>query len=123
MSKEIVITELFPWITSSFVQNAIEKSENTTNVVLKSYTAKKCFNDGENFSSYMIGLNVLFEDENHEEKQRDFILKIAIQTEEFQRICEECLLFDREIEAYTRVLPVVVKSLEDVGISAQIAPK
>lgn len=123
MSKQINISELFPWITSSFVQDVIEKSEQSRNVVLKSYTAEKCFNDGENFSSYMIGLNVLYENENHEEKQSDFILKIAIQTEEFAKICEECLLYDREIEAYTKVLPAVEKLYEAVGVSARIAPK
>lgn len=123
MSAEYKIFELFPWITPSFVQNLIKKSEQSENVTLKSFDAQKCFNNGENFSSYMIGLKTIFESESDGEKSRDFLLKIAIQTEDFQKICQETLLYEREIEAYTNVLPAVEELLKSVGESGQIAPR
>ncbi|XP_031628478.1 uncharacterized protein LOC116344183 [Contarinia nasturtii] len=123
MGEECKVFELFPWITSSFVQNLIEKSEQSKHAILKSFTAKKCFNDGENFSSYMIGLKAIFESELHGEKSCDFLLKIAIQTEDYAKICAESLLYEREIEAYTKVLPAVEKLLESVGEFGQIAPR
>ncbi|XP_055298054.1 uncharacterized protein LOC129566290 [Sitodiplosis mosellana] len=124
MNSHNNMLELFPWITAEFVQSLIEKSEPNKNVVLKLFNAKKCFNDGENFSSVMVGLEVVYENENEsEDKQRDFLLKIAIQTEDYAKICEECLIYEREIEAYTKVLPAVEKSLNSVGVSSQIAPR
>lgn len=124
MSAKFINTlELFPWISSNFVQSIIEKSERNNNVVLKSFNAKQCFNEGENFSSHMISMKVVFENGIEDEKQRDFLLKIAIQTEEFAKICKECLIFEREIEAYTKVLPAVEKLLESIGVGGQIAPR
>lgn len=51
MTTPINVFELFPWITSNFVQSLIEKSESNKNIILKSFGAEKCFNDGENFAS------------------------------------------------------------------------
>lgn len=126
MSTHNNVLELFPWITSNFVQSLIENSEANKNVILESFNAQKCFNDGENFSSYMIGLRVVFNNKNENEGneyQRDFLLKIAIQTKDYIQICEECLIYEREIEAYTKILPAVDKLLESVGVSGQIAPR
>ena len=118
------MVEFYPWITFEFVQKLIEQSEPNKNVILKSFNAKKCFNDGENFSSVMVGLEVLFEDVNEgNEKQRNFLMKVAIQTEDYNKICEECLIYEKEIEAYTIVLPAVEKSLDLVEVSGQIAPR
>lgn len=122
MSSQSNIMELFPWIKSDFVQNVIEKSEPNKNIILKSFNAQKCFNDGENFSSYIIGLNVVYENEGHE-KKRDFLLKIAIQTDEYIRISEECLICEREIEANIKVLPAVEELLNSVGVSGRIGPR
>lgn len=127
MSEIINISELFPWITSKFVQKIIEKSEHSKDVVLKSFTTKKCFNDGENFSSYMIGLSVVFQKciKNDEVQvcTSDFLLKIAIQTEEYAKICKECLIYEREIAVYTHILPALEKFYESFGVVMQIAPR
>lgn len=124
MSTQKNVQELFPWVTSSFVQNLIVKSELNKKVTLKSFDIKRCFDDGEGFSSILIGLNVVFEIENvNNEKQRDFILKIAILTEDYRKICEECLIYERETEAYTNILPAIEKLLESVGVPGQIAPR
>lgn len=124
MSAQSDILELFPWITTNFVQSLLEKSERNKSVLLKSFNAKKCFNDGENFSNHMIGLKVVFEHGNDSDtKQRDFLIKIAIQTKEFTKLNEECLIYEREIAANTMVVPAVEKLLESVGVHCIIAPR
>lgn len=127
MSEISNISKLFPWITSDFVQKVIEKSEKSKDVILESFTTKKCFNDGENFSSYMIGLNVFFQKsvENGEKQvcSSNFLLKIAIQTEEYAKIEKECLVYEREIAVYTQVLPAFERLYESVGIFERIAPR
>lgn len=124
MNVQSNILALFPWITSNFVQSVIEKSEPGKNVILKSFTAKKCCDAGENFSSYMIAVNALFTDGLTEsEEQSDFLLKIALPTEDYGKICEECLIYEKEIEAYTKILPAIKSAFESIGVSADIAPR
>lgn len=124
MSAENNIATLFPWITSSFVQQLIVRSEHREDVTVKSYSAKKCFESGENFASYMVGVEVFIDNgSNMSEAKRDFLIKIAIPTEEFSRMCEECLYYEKEIEAYTKVLPAIDSALNSVKESASIAPR
>lgn len=124
MSAQKHLSELFPWLTSSFVQNMIERSEQRNDVVLKSFNAEKCFNKGEGFSSYMIAVTALFRYESTDcEKESNILLKIALRTDDFRKMCEECLIYEREIEAYTVILPAVKNLFESVGVSADIAPR
>lgn len=77
--------EFYPWLTFEFVQKLIEESELNGNVVLKSFNATKCFNDGENFSSVMVGLEVVFEDViEGNEKERNFLNEICSPKEGLQ---------------------------------------
>lgn len=123
MSEQSVL-KLFPWITSDFVQAIIENSEQTKNVALKSFDAQLAFKSGESFSSQMVTLAVVFGDKSEDgERRKDFLMKIAIQTEDFAKVCEECHIYEREIEAYTRVLPVVEKCFDSIGITGRIAPR
>lgn len=123
MCEKINISKLFPWITRSFVQKLIEKSEQNEQVVLKDFSTKKCFDSGLSFSSTMIALRVLIDDGHGDEKERDFVIKIALQTEEYSRLCEECLIYEKEIETYTKILPAIKNALELQGNSGQIAPR
>lgn len=123
MSESSDILQLFPWITSGFIEKLLEKSEDAPNVALKSFSATRAFNKGEGFSSYMFSLRVVFDNGADGEKQRNFLMKIAIQTDEYAKICEECLIYEREIEAYTKVLPALERSFEKLGIPGQIAPR
>lgn len=118
------ILQIFSWINSNFIQNLIEKSEQTQNVKVKSYLAKRAFDKGEGFSSYIISLKVEFQKENESKiDERDFLMKIAIQTDEFAETCKECLVYEREIEAYSRVLPAVERCFKNLGMEVQIAPR
>lgn len=126
MNAQNDVLELFPWISKSFVQNLLEKSEPNKNLILKSFNAKKCFNDGENFSSYMIGLKVVFRDESEfKEKNRDFLIKIEIQTEENVKISEESLKlkhtqwFCRLLKNYWNRLEFLVKLLQSIHLLAK----
>lgn len=83
MSKESDIFELFPWITPAFVQKVVENSESTKCIAVKSFDVSFAFKNGENFSSHMIALVVIFTMQNDGiEKQKKFLIKIAIQTED-----------------------------------------
>lgn len=125
----------FPWMNREFVQNLIEKSENRRDVALKSFHGENAlFNGGENFSSSMIRLKVIFdlckykeiangETAHREEKQRVFIIKVALETEKFSTICVESALFEKEIEAYTKILPEAEKLLQSIGLDGQLAPR
>lgn len=120
MCDKINISKLFPWITESFVQNLIEITERSKQVILTDFTPKKCFDSGESFSSTMIALRVVFNDDNGNEKERDFLIKIALQTDEYVKLCEECLIYEKEIETYTKILPAIESALE---LEGQIAPR
>lgn len=123
MTNINVISKLFPWFTLNFIQNIIKKSEQSENVTLKSFTTKKCFDGGESFSSYMFALTIFLNDDCGNEKQSDFILKIALQTEDYKRMCEECFIYEKEIETYTKILPVIQRMLDLEDESTQIAPR
>lgn len=124
MSAANNIATLFPWITSSFVQHLIVRSEQRNDVTIKSFSVKKCFESGENFASYMVGLEVFVDNGSDVgEDKRDFLIKIAIPTEDFSRMCAECLYYEKEIEAYTKVLPAIDSALNSVEESADIAPR
>lgn len=124
MSVQPSVFELFPWITSEFVQNLIEIAEINQCVAVKSFDAQFAFKNGENFSSQMISLVVIFTNPTDRiEKQRNFLIKIAIQTEEIARINKECHIYEKEIEVYTKILPAIEKCFGSFGISNRIAPR
>lgn len=71
-----------------------------------------------------VSLKVEFQKENESKvDERDFLMKIAIQTEEFAETCKECLVYEREIEAYSKVLPAVERCFKDLGMEVQISPR
>lgn len=126
ISEQNSILESNPWITSSFVKNLIEIAEQDENVALKSFNVKKSFNKGENFSSQMISLRVIFDGKRNggsKEEEKDYLMKIAIKTDDLAKIFEECLVYEREIAAYTMVLPAVEECFNAIGVSARIAPR
>lgn len=118
------IFEQFPWITKAFVQEVIENAEPDKCVVVKSFDVSFAFKNGENFSSHMIALVVNFTNQTDStEEQRNFLIKIAIQTEGIAKINEECFNYETEIEVYTKILPAVVKCFNSIGIFDRIAPR
>lgn len=135
MSKSIsnemsfkTVFDLFPWITWDFVQSIIEKSELNKCVAIKSFNATLAFKNGECFCSNMVALTVVFvsncSTKNEGiEKQKNFLIKVAITTEEMAKISEECHFFEREAEAYTNVLPALEKHFHSIGIFNEIAPR
>lgn len=123
MSATRNIFDSFPWINLSFVQTVIENSEQSKQVALKSFTANKCFEGGESFSSTMIALTVVYDDGNGNEKKSDFLVKIALQTKEYIELCKESLIYEKEIETYTKILPAIERALAAKGVCGQIAPR
>lgn len=118
------ISELFPWITPAFVQKVIENAEPNKRVAVKSFDGSFAFKNGENFSSHMIALVVhFFNQTDGIEEQRNFIIKIAIQSEDIAKINEECFNYETEIEVYTKVLPAVENCFNSIGIFDRIAPR
>lgn len=117
------VSKSFPWINSDFVQKVVRYSEADECVVLNSFDAKLAFKSGENFSSHMVALRATFKNKTKGiEKQKYFLVKISLQTEEFTKMCQECHVYEREIEAYTKVLPALEKCFNKLGISGRIAP-
>lgn len=122
--SEQSIFELFPWMNADFVKKVVENYERSENVSLKSFDAKSAFKSGENFSIHMITLAVNFTDKNKDlEKQKEFLMKIAIQTEGYAHVCNECHIYEREIEAYMKILPAIGKCFDSIGETFQIAPR
>lgn len=127
MSDKTVF-DSFPWITRDLIQSLIEKSESNESVTIKSFDAKLAFKNGECFCSDMVALSVVLAYNNSSifgavEKQKNFLIKIAITTEAMAKISEECHFFEREAEAYTSVLPALEKCFHSVGLLTEIAPK
>lgn len=127
MSDKTVF-DLFPWITRNFIQSFIEKSVSNESVAIKSFEAKLAFKNGECFCSDMVALSVVLvynDSVKNEavEKQKDFLIKIAITTEAMAKISEECHFFEREAEAYANVLPALEKCFHSVGVFTEIAPR
>lgn len=124
MSKESGIFEQFPWITPAFVRKVVENSESNKCIVVKSFDVSFAFKNGENFSSHMIALVVSFTSQiDGIEKQRNFLIKIAIQSEDIAMINKECHNYETEIEVYTKILPAVEKCFELIGIFNRTAPR
>lgn len=124
MSKESSIFELFPWITPAFVQKVIENSEPNKCIIVKSFNVSLAFKNGENFSSHMVALVVVFTNQNDGiEKQRNFLIKIAIQTADIAMVNKECHNYETEIEIYTKILPAVENCFNSIGIFNRIAPR
>lgn len=127
MSDQASVFELFPWITSEFVQNLIEIAEKSQQIIVKSFNAQFAFKNGENFSSHMISLVVNFviytADSGEIEKNRNFLIKIAIQTEEITKVNKECHIYQKEIEVYTKILPAVEDRFNSIGVFDRIAPR
>lgn len=121
------VFDLFPWITQDFVQSIIEKSESNKCIAIKSFDAKLAFKNGECFCSDMVALTIVYvyNSNNNEniEIQKNFLIKIAIQTPDMVKISEECHFFEREAEAYTNVLPALEMCFQKIGIFNKIAPR
>lgn len=124
MSDKASVFDLFPWITPAFVQNLVENAETNKSVTVKSFNAQFAFKNGENFSSHMISLVVIFTNKTDRiEKQRNFLVKIAIPTDDIAQINRECHIYETEIEVYTKILPAVEKCFNSIGIYDRIAPR
>lgn len=118
------ILELFPWITSSFVEHLIVKSENIENVTLTSFNAKKAFDKGEGFTSNIVALSTVFKKPTGGgEMQRSYLLKIAIQTDLYLKIADEIHTYDKEIEVYSKILPAITSILKERDTASQIGPR
>lgn len=121
------VFESFPWITQEFVKSIVEESEPNNCITIKSFDVSVDFKNGECFCSDMVSLKVVYTHISNKsgqiEKQKNFLVKIAIATEDMVKISEECHFFEREAEAYTNVLPVLEKCFRSVGIIDRIAPK
>lgn len=114
--------EGFEWVSSQLVQKLIENSENSEKIRLTSFQLENALLGGANFSSSIIRLKVRF-DNCKCETSRVFLIKMAINSKEFSDICEECRLFEKEIEVYTKILPEVKFLLESIGEIGTLAPK
>lgn len=118
------IFKLFPWINAEFVTKVVENCERSKNVSLKSFNAKSAFKSGENFSSHMVTLAVHFTNRTEGlEKHKEFLMKIAIQTEDYAILCKECHIYERETEAYMKILPAIEKCFDSIGVTFRIAPR
>lgn len=124
MGEEQRIFELFPWITPAFVQKIIENAEPNKSIDVKSFDVSFAFKNGENFSSHMIALVVHFTNRSDGiEERRNFLIKIAIQTDEIAMVNKECHNYETEIEMYTKILPAVENCFSSVGLIDRIAPR
>lgn len=81
--------------------------------------------NGQNFSSFLIRLIVnLRERDNHSNvSQKSFFVKGSLDTEDIANIMKEALLFEKEIEVYTKILPAVEELLAAIGKPTHIGPK
>lgn len=123
------ILELYPWIDLNFVNNLITNSECDEDLIIESYQAENAVSEGQNYSSHMIRLIVHLKNKSDVNQmkmckiKRTYFLKICLQTEEFLKICNECNLYEKEIEAYNRIIPAVEELLNSIQMKTQIAPK
>lgn len=124
MGDQQRIFELFSWITPAFVQKVIDNAEPGKCIELNSFNVSFAFKAGENFSSHMIALKVEFVNKSDSvEMRRNFLIKIAIQTEEIAMINKECHNYETEIEIYTKILPALEDCFSSIGMMERIAPR
>lgn len=125
MSSNTISLESFPWITAQFVDDLISKSESGDNWEVESFNIGNFDNNGQNFSSIIIRLIVNLRDRNIHSNavKKTFFVKMSINSESFANVSKESLLFEKEIEVYSKILPAVEELLESIGMPTQIGPK
>lgn len=126
MSSECDFLKSFPWIDLQFVQNIIDKAESEKNAwEIESFYSGNFENNGQNFSSHMIRLivNLRYRANHSKVIRKAFFVKICLTTEDFENVLKESLLFEKEIEAYSKILPAVEELLESIGMPTHIGPK
>lgn len=126
MSSNCSLLKSFPWIDLQFVENIISKAESESNTwEIESYHGGNFENNGQNFSSHMIRLIVNLRDRDNRSKvlSKAFFVKIRLNTEDFENVLKESLLFEKEIEVYSKILPAVEELLKSIGMPTQIGPK
>lgn len=116
-------SEIFPWIDSPFVQEIVNKSKGN-GFKVQSFEISDFDNNGQNFGSRMFRLTVeLRHSDTHLEAKEGYFVKMGLKSEEFDGVMKECLLFEKEIEVYSKVLPAAEKLLESIDMPIQFAPK
>lgn len=125
MSSNTISLESFPWITPQFVDDLIRKSEGGDNWDVESFDIGNFENNGQNFSSIIIRLNVNIRERSNQSNlvKKSFFVKMTIKSEDFANASKESLLFEKEIEVYSKILPAVEELLESIGVPTQIGPK
>lgn len=125
MSLENDILHLNPWIDLDFVQMLVRKSDCDRNSTVTSFRVEKGVDDGKNFSSTAIRLhvNLLLPANDRPNISRVYFLKVSLQTEDFAKVSEECLYYEKEIEVYSKIIPVVEELLQSIDIPSQFTAK
>lgn len=115
----------FPWVDTSFVQNLIDESGNGENWVIESFHNGSLDNHGQNFGSDTIQLIVKLRGRSDKTKvtQKSFFMKVSLQSEQFKGVSDESLLFEKEIEVYSKILPAAEELLKAIDMPTSLAPK
>lgn len=115
----------FEWIDLKFVQDLISKSDSSSNWEVKSFDTGDFDSNGQNFSSFLVRLVVNLRDREDPSKvsTKSFFVKGSLNTEDYANVLKESLLFVKEIEVYTKILPAVEELLASIGKPTQIGPK
>lgn len=123
MSQPEQFLELFPWIDSHFVQKLVNKSKDSRCEV-QSFQISDFDNNGQNFGSRIFRLSVeLCLNGTQLEATELYFVKMCLKSKEFDGVMKESLLFEKEIEVYSKILPAAEKLLESIDMPIQFAPK
>lgn len=113
------------WITFDLIENLIRRSKKDNNLKLKTFTVDDGIGKAENFCSNIVRVSVKFYHHSNcsLEQTEMFIVKSSLTVAEFDVLNEEVAYFPKEIIAYEKILPEVVKLLRSIGDKRRIAPR
>lgn len=114
----------FPWITESFLLDALKKLEsNAESIAIKSFDVKNAVADGENYGSKILRITVKYTlNDTRVQKSTDFVLKTKVVNQELDELTKKYDVFLREVEVYRRILPEVYSLLRSIGDPTKLGP-
>lgn len=113
------------WITFDIIENLIRRSKEDNGLKLKTFTVHEAIGKAENFCSNIVRVSATFRCDSQPslDQTQNFIVKSAIEIDDFGTLNDEVNYFPKEIVVYEQILPEVQKLLLSIGDRSQIAPR
>ncbi|XP_058818073.1 uncharacterized protein LOC131681334 [Topomyia yanbarensis] len=119
-SRELVAK--YPFLTKDYLEDILRNEKRDTCVMVEDYSVNRALGKGENFSSDILRIRIVYK-RNHEiDRVQSYILKVALVTEGMAAMLEEYDVFHREIIFYKNILPKIEELLKMTNYQKKLAP-